>query len=499
MARLHQNGFEQNSTKEFTAVGGAGATIQAGVLRTGVAAGKIALSGQSGTRNGFVIDFAAAGNGPFFARVYFRVDTLPSAANRIIAIVNSNTISSTPAAYITIDNAGLLRLFADTGQVGSASSALTLGQWYRLEIKYDKSPAGGSQILEAKIDGSTFATSSVLTFTNQGASLIVGGNLNAEAQTTGVWYYDDIAINDSTGSQQTGYPGDGAILHTLPNGAGDNTQWTKGGSSPAATNYQSVNEQVPDDAITLVSDNTTGHIDDYTVSSISGLSSGDNINAVAVGLRFTGVGAGASSASIAARLKAASGGTTDQGSTIASNGTTWFSHTSSGLTRLIYNLVKYFLPGTSTPWTKTDLNSAQIGIKTVGANTSASQLSSIWLSVDFTHNTIAPTVVTNAASSVLGVSATGNGNVTSDGGDAITERGIVWGTSVNPTTASNLGKVTAAGTTGVFTGSMTGLTPATTYHYRAYAINGIGTSYGADTTFTTLSLGAINLLLLGTG
>ncbi len=34
---------------------------------------------------------------------------------------------------------------------------------------------------------------------------------------------------------------------------------------------------------------------------------------------------------------------------------------------------------------------------------------------------------------------------------------------------------------------MTGLSKLTTYHYRAYAINSLGTSYGADTTFITLA------------
>ncbi len=97
----------------------------------------------------------------------------------------------------------------------------------------------------------------------------------------------------------------------------------------------------------------------------------------------------------------------------------------------------------------------------------------------------APTVTTSAASSVLSTTAQGNGNVTSDGGATVTERGFVWSTSSNPTTSDS--KVTAAGTTGSYNASMTGLAAGTLYHYRAYAINSVGTSYGADTTFTTLA------------
>jgi len=92
-----------------------------------------------------------------------------------------------------------------------------------------------------------------------------------------------------------------------------------------------------------------------------------------------------------------------------------------------------------------------------------------------------PSVATQAVTNITAATATGNGNVTSDGGQAITERGVCWSTSVNPTTSDS--KATSAGTTGTFTASLTGLSSATLYHVRAYAINSIGTSYGDDVTF----------------
>lgn len=94
----------------------------------------------------------------------------------------------------------------------------------------------------------------------------------------------------------------------------------------------------------------------------------------------------------------------------------------------------------------------------------------------------APTVTTQAVTDIDKTTATGNGNVTSDGGSAITERGTCISTSANPTTADT--KFTTTGTTGAFTTSMTSLTKGQHYHVRAYAINSIGTSYGADVEFT---------------
>ncbi len=96
---------------------------------------------------------------------------------------------------------------------------------------------------------------------------------------------------------------------------------------------------------------------------------------------------------------------------------------------------------------------------------------------------VAPVVSTGAVSAITSFTATVAGDVTNDGGSAITERGICWSTTANPTTANT--KVAVSGTTGVFSGNLTGLTGSTVYYARAYAINAIGTSYGSDINFTT--------------
>ena len=95
-----------------------------------------------------------------------------------------------------------------------------------------------------------------------------------------------------------------------------------------------------------------------------------------------------------------------------------------------------------------------------------------------------PTVTTDAASSITNNSAVSGGNVTADGGGTITERGICWGTTTTPTIAGSHTPV--AGTTGSFTGNMTGLSDATLYYVRAYATNSTGTAYGNAQPVNTL-------------
>lgn len=110
---------------------------------------------------------------------------------------------------------------------------------------------------------------------------------------------------------------------------------------------------------------------------------------------------------------------------------------------------------------------------------------------------IAATVTTSAASAISYNQATGNGNVTDDGGATVTERGFVLATTSNPTTSDT--KFVISGTTGSFSGAMTGLAPLTTYHYRAFATTSEGTVYGADQSFDTIAESRGKLSLLGVG
>jgi len=72
---------------------------------------------------------------------------------------------------------------------------------------------------------------------------------------------------------------------------------------------------------------------------------------------------------------------------------------------------------------------------------------------------------------------------------AITDYGIVWGTSLNPTT--NNSKVQIGTTTPTvgspFTASVTGLPAATTIYYRGYALSASGLGYSTNDSFLTLA------------
>jgi Putative Ig domain len=93
----------------------------------------------------------------------------------------------------------------------------------------------------------------------------------------------------------------------------------------------------------------------------------------------------------------------------------------------------------------------------------------------------APTAATSTATSVTSTGAIINGTLSSLGSSSSVAVSFNWGLT------SSYGNTTAAKTmtsSNTFTATLTGLTPATTYHFRAVAA-GSSTVYGSDITFTT--------------
>jgi len=94
-----------------------------------------------------------------------------------------------------------------------------------------------------------------------------------------------------------------------------------------------------------------------------------------------------------------------------------------------------------------------------------------------------PLVTTIAVTNYTTTSVVSGGNVTSDGGAPVTDRGLCWATTVDPDLTDNV--IHNSSGTGVFSSSITGLTENQVYHVRAFATNSEGTAYGADIQFST--------------
>jgi hypothetical protein len=97
-----------------------------------------------------------------------------------------------------------------------------------------------------------------------------------------------------------------------------------------------------------------------------------------------------------------------------------------------------------------------------------------------------PVITSKELSDISFETAKSGGNITNDGGSAITKKGVCWSTTNVPTI---LNAKTEDGTgVATFTSSLTALQANTTYYLRAYATNIAGTAYGEEIEFTTLEI-----------
>jgi uncharacterized protein (TIGR02145 family) len=95
---------------------------------------------------------------------------------------------------------------------------------------------------------------------------------------------------------------------------------------------------------------------------------------------------------------------------------------------------------------------------------------------------IAPVLTTNLASSITGSSAVSGGYIKTNGGSAITAKGIVWSLSTNPTIALTTKTNDGSGSVD-YKSLLNGLYPSRKYYVKSYATNAIGTSYGNQEEF----------------
>lgn len=106
------------------------------------------------------------------------------------------------------------------------------------------------------------------------------------------------------------------------------------------------------------------------------------------------------------------------------------------------------------------------------------------------NNTQLPNLTITNISNVTNTTASSGGTISSQGGSAVTARGVCWSTNPNPTIANT--KTTNGTSIGSFVSNITGLTTNTTYYVRAYATNSSGTAYSTQLSFITTGSGNTN-------
>lgn len=361
MARLFSSGFELNtdtSGMEFSTVSVSGGGVNSSVVRSGSYSMNIVASG--GARY-CQYQFPNA-QGAYYLRTYINFSVFPIGSTTTIAVFESATSTRKLSVRCT-SSSGQLTLYneEDGAQVGSNSATLSTGTWYMLELFIDTTTLSSTSV-EAKIDGTSFASGTIDLLAN--VQYFRLGTYGTDASID--IYYDDVALNDTSGSSETGYPGEGKLVLALPTGAGDNAADTG--------IYSYINEIPPTDTATsgstMIELDTTTSIGDYnmTDSATLGIASPDTIKFVAPMARVREETSGASNYTL--RVKSASGATVSSSSSVDAGNTTPRTNPSGG-TAFANRHVVYLDPTTGVAWTATGTNSIdnmQVGVATTDGN-----------------------------------------------------------------------------------------------------------------------------------
>jgi hypothetical protein len=383
MARLWSCGFELQSATalmEWDTNAGTGApAISTTTFRSGLAALRINPTTQQR-----YIEHQLDASGTVkrtFHRFYLNIATAPSATTAIYAIGQSGFFP----CYIRLTTARKLELYDGNtaAVVQTGATTLATGTWYRVEVDHNDG-ASGTGTVTIYLDGVSEAT---------GACSVINGfsrvrmgvyNFNATADL----FFDDWAVNDTSGSAQTGLPGAGSIVHLYPDSAGDGNTWqTSAGGAGSATNVQAVDEVTPDDGTTYLKRiATTIKVDDYNLESSAskGIGSGDTVTLVAVGVRGGAISATASTdRDILLRIKSQASGTVvkSASSTNRMNINGWTTHAAAVVRN--HKLVSYTDPQAGGAWTPAKLDTAQIGMENQTSVITEVRVSAIWALVEY--------------------------------------------------------------------------------------------------------------------
>jgi uncharacterized protein (TIGR02145 family) len=99
------------------------------------------------------------------------------------------------------------------------------------------------------------------------------------------------------------------------------------------------------------------------------------------------------------------------------------------------------------------------------------------------ESTVPVLAATNVVTNITETTAVSGGKVISDGGSAVTARGVCYGNNQEPNIYNS--KTENGAGVGDFGSSLSGLESNKKYYVRSYATNSTGTGYGYQTSFTT--------------
>src|SRR3989344_4062560 len=276
-ARLFTTGFEENNFTETMWT-----SISSGITAVSdtVHAGSYAMRVGGLVAAPFVVRQFTSSSGAdmqFYTRFYFRTNFTPNSDTLIVVGRDQGTETHFMGVSLVANTRKLLLSGVSGSATVSSAQAPALDTWYRVEVSVLKNDSTGSVTVKL-YEGDE--TTELETITNSGIDTLADSarevqfvygdrNFLTVGASSKYFFFDDIAINDTTSTFQNTWPGPGKVLLLKPDSDVSAT-WTKSGSAPAATNHGGVSEVpgTPDDAVTFNADSGTTNIERLGLSDL---------------------------------------------------------------------------------------------------------------------------------------------------------------------------------------------------------------------------------------
>lgn len=223
--------------------------------------------------NPWVFNYTPDGNGAVVGfRMRTNFDSGPNSGNLHATFLSDS--GATQHVGIVPVTGGRIRVYRGSTQIAeSADGAVPENSWCYVEFKAVIDDAAGEIVV--KVDNVEVINESGIDTRNGGTS----PNIDRLRLNTwnAVWYFRDVYLCSLAGASFNDFLGPINVEALLPDGVGDNSDWTPNG---AATGWQAEDERDPDNDTTYVAANAAGLRDDYSFEDLAVIT--DNILAVQV-------------------------------------------------------------------------------------------------------------------------------------------------------------------------------------------------------------------------
>ena len=239
MGRLLTTGAESNAFE----VEGVTPFNTPGIVTSPVRTGNYAYSNEGSGQDSIRYTTSGVLGTTYYIRAYFHVDTTISVPIKVLTFRTAAVGNLVSVRIYGISGKNVYGLWNDVTntQIGSNSLQYDLNTWVQVELSIITN-VGSTDAAEMMIENVSVANATGLALSDSAPDIIDVGYFGGSQ---GKLSWDDVALNDSNGSDQNSWPGAGSQVLLLP--ISDNardTKWT-GGAGGTTNLYDAVNNTPP--------------------------------------------------------------------------------------------------------------------------------------------------------------------------------------------------------------------------------------------------------------